>query len=309
MEKISYEIRAALSRYGYRAKTVAISHLPEVQESVGRLVRQGLIDKQLCENWHFYLKTSEDLPGVETIIVVAMPQPLTRLTFERQGRTYIADMPPTYFTRADKSRIETALTDILETAGYRIVKARLALKTLAVRSGLAEYGKNNISYVPGMGSFHGLIAYFSDCPCDEDSWREPAVMKDCDSCSLCREKCPTGSITADRFLIHAEKCPGFLNQKEPDFPHWVRLQPDLPNALIGCMACQFVCPVNKLNLDNISNGPSFSEEETGLVLQKTLWAELPPRTRQKLEEIRWAYQPLAANLGALIEKQNYAARQ
>jgi len=303
MDGISNKIREVLKPHGYQAKTVDIAHLPEVQKSVGSLVRQGFISKQLYEKWHFYLKTNENLPQAKTIIVVAMPQPFTRLKFEWQGRIFPADIPPTYFTRADDSRAEIILKGVMQPCGYQIVKAHLALKTLAVRSGLAEYGRNNISYVPGMGSLYQLIAFYSDYSCEEDSWRKLTIMKECNGCSLCRENCPTGSILADRFLIHAEKCLGSLNEKEPDFPYWVKLQPDWPNALIGCMACQFVCPVNKPYLHDIMDGPSFSEEETGHILLKTPWEELFPETRQKLDNLYWAFPLLAQTLSALIEKQ------
>jgi len=298
------QISRAMTQCGYKYKTVSIMHLPEVQDEVGKLVRQGLLNKRLHETWHFYLDTNKNLPGAKTIIVVAMPQPMTRLRFEWQGIAYPADIPPTYFTKADDSRAEEILNSVLETAGYKIAKAHLALKTLAVRSGLARYGRNNITYVPGMGSFCQLVAFYADCPCEEDNWQESKAMEDCDNCSLCLENCPTESIPADRFLIHAENCLGFLNEMEPDFPYWVQLQPDWPNALIGCMRCQFVCPVNKPYLHNIVAGPSFSEEETGLILNKTPLEELSPEIRQKLENADDGfYQFMAPNLSALIEKQ------
>lgn len=303
MDGISNKIHDAVKPYGYKAKTVAIAHLAEAQESVAKLIRQGLISEQLYEKWHFYLKTNENLPEAKTIIAVAMPQPITRLRFEWQGRIFPANIPPTYFTEVDNSRAERILKSVLETAGYRIAKAHLALKTLAVRSGLAEYGRNNISYVLEMGSLCQLVAFYSDCPCEEDNWQEPRVMKECHDCSLCRENCPTGSIISDRFLIHAENCLGSLNEKEPGFPYWVKLQPDWPNALIGCMRCQFVCPVDKPYMHRIIEGPSFSEVETGLILNKKPWEELFPETRQKLEDVCGIYPLLAQNLGALIEKQ------
>jgi len=58
----------------------------------------------------------------------------------------------------------------------------------------------------------------------------------------------------NRFLIHAENWLGFLNEMEPDFPYWVQLQPDWHNALIGCMRCQFMYPVNKPYLGKIVAG-------------------------------------------------------
>ena len=298
-----------MNPYGYKAKTVSITHLPEVQESVGKLVRQGLINKKLHEKWHFYLKTNEILPEAKTIIVVAMPQPVTRIWFKWQGTDFPADIPPTYFAKADDSRAEEILNNVLETAGYRIVKAQLALKTLAVRSGLAKYGRNNISYVPEMGSFCRLIAFYTDWQCKEDNWQESKVMKACEKCFLCRKNCPTGSITADRFLIHAEKCLTLSNEMEINFPKWI--QPDWHNALIGCLHCQAVCPVGKPYLSKSATGPTFSEEETRLILNNTPVEKLAHETKRKLDTMIHdeIFSVMVRNLGALIEKQKITTQR
>ncbi len=310
VNKIVGKARERMKKFGYKFKTVSIKHLPEVQEATGKLVRQGLLNKRLHEQWHFYLQTNKNLPEANTIIIVAMPQPITRIWFTWHGKTYPADIPPDYFSKMDyESRAEETLKSGLETSGYKIARAHLALKTLAVQSGLATYGRNNITYIPGMGSLYSLIAFYSDCPCEQDTWHECKVMVDCENCSLCRENCPTGSIPAECFLIHAEKCLGFLNEMEPDFPYWVQFQPDWHNALIGCTRCQFVCPVNKPYLDNIVVGPSFSEEETSLILNKTRLENLAQGTRQKLKISDRIYRLLAPNLSALLEKQNKIMRR
>jgi epoxyqueuosine reductase len=303
------KIEERMKQFGYKARTVSITHLPEVQEAVGKLVRQGLVNRRLYERWHFYLNTNKNVPEANTIIVVAMPQPIFRISFKYKGITYPADIPPNYFAEAAyESRTEETLKSASETAGYKITRAHLALKTLAVRSGLATYGKNNITYIPEIGSLYSLVAFYSDCPCEEDNWQESRVMEACENCSLCRENCPTRSIPADRFLIHAEKCLGSLNETEPDVPYWVQLQPDWHNALIGCTRCQFVCPVNKPYLDNIVAATSFSEEETDLILNRTPLENLSRATRQKLKISDGVYPLLAPNLSALIEKQKKVVR-
>jgi epoxyqueuosine reductase len=304
MSGIVHKVQEGMKQFGYKARTVSITHLPELQEAVGRLVRQGLLNKRLYETWHFYLQTNKNLPEAKTIIVVAMPQPITRARFEWQGKTFHGDISPTYLYKTDEARAGDILASTLEPAGYTIAKAHLALKTLAVRSGLAKYGRNNISYVPGMGSFCRLVAFYTDCPYEEDNWQESKVMKACEDCSLCRENCPTGSIPVDRFLVRAENCLGFLNEMEPDFPYWVQLQPDWHNAFIGCMRCQFACPVDKPYLNKIVAGPFFSEEETGLILNKTPLKKLSAETQEKLDNPSDDFYPLLArNLSALIEKQ------
>ena len=304
MNGITTKIEEGIKQFRYKAKTVSITHLPEVQESVVELVRQRMISERLHSTWHFYLQTNKNLPDANTIIVVAMPQPITRIWFKHKGISYPADIPPDYFAKAEyESHAEETLENVLETGGYRIARAHLALKTLAVRSGLARYGRNNITYIAGMGSLYSLVAFYTDYSCNVDDWQESSAMVDCENCSLCRENCPTKSIPVDRFLIHAENCLGFLNEMKPDFPYWVQHQPDWHNALVGCMRCQFVCPVNKPYLDNIVVGPSFSEEETGLILNKTPLENLSPETRRKLKFSDGIYPLLARNLSALIEKQ------
>ena len=304
------KISQVMSQCGFIFRTVSITHLAELQDAVGKLVRQRMISKQLYEGWHFYLGTNKNLPEAETIIIVAMPQPVTRLKFNWQGNTYPAEIAPNYIYEEDESRIEESLNAVLSQFGYKVVRAHLALKTLAVRSGLAEYGRNNISYIPGLGSYHRLIAFYTDCPCEEDNWRDARAMEICENCSLCLENCPTGSISPNRFLIHAEKCLGFLNEREPDFPYWVQLQPDWPNAFIGCMSCQSICPVNKHLLSNIAEGDSFSEEETRKILNRTPLEDLSAKTRRKLEKFGIGNYPrLASNLSALIEKQKVAKQK
>jgi len=304
MNDILHKIQERIKQFSYRAKSVSITHLPEVQEAVGKLIRQGLVNEQLHKRWHFYLDANKNLPKAKTIIIVAMPSPLTRVWFKYRGIEYPADIPPDHFGKKVKeSRAEEILNNVLKTAGYKIAKAHLALKTLAVRSGLAVYGRNNMTYVSGMGSLCMLVAFYTDWSCEENNWQESKVMEACENCSLCRENCPTGSIPVDRFLIHAENCLGSLQERDPDFPYWVQLQPDWHNALTGCMRCQFVCPVNKPYIHKIELGPSFSEGETSLIMNKAPWERLSSETQIKLELFGGIYPLLARNLSALIEKQ------
>jgi epoxyqueuosine reductase len=301
------QISTVMSQCNFRFRIVSITHLPEVQEAVANLIRQGLINEQLYMNWHFYLNTNKNLPEAETIIIVAMPQPITRLKFEWQENTFPAEIAPNYIFKRDESRAEENLNAVLSQYGYKLAKAHLALKTLAVRSGLAEYGRNNISYISEFGSFYRLIAFYTDYPCEEDNWGDVRVMKICENCSLCLENCPTGSISSERFLIHAEKCLGTLNQSEPNLSYWAQLQPDWLNAFIGCMACQSICPANNSFVSNILDGDSFSEEETYGIFHRTPIVDLSVETRHKIEKFGIGTYPLlASNLSALIEKQTIA---
>jgi epoxyqueuosine reductase len=291
-----------LQKAGYKAKVVSITHLSELQEDIDKFHRQGLLDKQLSDSYlRFQYGIPEDLPKANTIFIIAVPQAITRARFTWQGTTYEADIPPTYIGKTDDTRVNDLLTSLLKPAGYRIERALLPVKTLAVRSGLTQYGRNNITYIPGMGSFQRLVAFYADCPIDRDDWQELKVMRACETCFKCLENCPTQCISTDRFLIHAENCLTWLNESEGDFPNWVK--PDWHNALIGCMRCQLICPVNKTQIKKVADGPEFSEKETGLLLQKTPFDKLAEETHEKLVSISaddW-YDVLARNLDLLMK--------
>jgi len=303
MTTIGDTVFQKLEQSGLRARTVSITRLPLVQEAVARLIRQGMISETLHRDWHFYLDSNKDLPAAKTIFIVAIPQPVARAWFEWHAISYPADFPPGYFVRADESRAGEILGSVLKSAGYSVVKAHLPLKTLAVRSGLARYGRNNITYVPGVGSFHRLVAFYSDCPCDIDSWQEIGAMDACDSCSICRESCPAGSILNDRFLIRAQNCQTF-GDAERDASWWGGA--DRRNALVGCMVCQDACPANRLYLNKIADGPVFAAAETESILNGTPCGQLASTTQQKLDRLSEGgiYPVLTRNLRALISGQD-----
>jgi len=305
MDGITQVALAEIKRHGFKGKTVSVSHLPELQENIDKFHRQGLLNKSLTE---LYLQFKYDpvsaLANAATIFVISVPQPVTRARFELHSRSYISDVPPTYIGKIDDDRVKTVLERVLGAAGFKLARARLPVKTLAVRSGLARYGKNNISYVPGSGSYHRLLAFFSDCPCGQDSWGELVVMKACEKCFKCGEDCPTHCIPTDRFLLHAENCLTWHNEQDKPLANWIKSE--WHNALIGCLRCQLVCPVNRDQIDKIAPGPLFSEEETVLLLKKPLLDQLPEATRRKVAAIAMddSYDVFARNLDVLIKNQD-----
>jgi epoxyqueuosine reductase len=163
---MSEELLSQLAEGGYQGRIVSIAHLGALQEELEGHYKQGRVDPELYRTYlaKFSFSPPEDLPATRSIIVVAVPQPQTRVTFTWDGEAVQYIIPPTYLERETESQAWELLTQVLEPPGYRVAKAILPKKLLAVRSGLAAYGKSNITYVPGMGSFHGLVVAFSDLP-------------------------------------------------------------------------------------------------------------------------------------------------
>ena len=133
-----------------------------------------------------------------------------------------------------------------------------------------------------MGSFMRLTAVYSDMPCEEDQWQEARMMERCESCDLCRKACPTGAISPDRFLLRAERCLTYHNEKKGSipFPNWIK--PSWHNCIVGCLTCQRDCPENKPYLHMVGESEEFDEEETRLILRGTPREQVPDMTMRKL---------------------------
>ena len=273
---------------GLKARIVSIRHLPELQAEVQSRYAQGQLAEEFYqERMDFYrFRPPDDFPSPRCLIVVAVPRPQTPVSFTHDGKSLTLILPPTYSGFSEVIHdIGDCLNSILRGIGYRAVKAVLPLKLLAVRSGLAEYGRNNIGYTPGMGSFFQLVGYYSDLPCLEDSWQEPRMMERCKNCRACQKACPTDAISPDRFLLHAERCLVFHNERPQvhPFPAWI--DPAAHNCLMACMLCQRICPVDKPFMDWFKDSQDFSAKETALLLQGTPRHELPEKTAKKLEAL------------------------
>jgi len=288
---------------GWRGQIVSIDHLNDLRIAILSRLEQGQINRKLYQEQlsFFSFDPPSDLPGVRSILIVAVPTPQMRIFFQSQGKRVPVMIPPTYVSYTPRTnRTQDALADLLKKEGYHLAKTQLPLKTLAVRSGLAKYGRNNICYVDGMGSFIQLVGAFSDLPCDKDHWQQPIMLDRCESCTACLRNCPTKAIRTDRFLLYAEKCLTFYNEAKSDFPGWI--DPSWHHCLIGCMKCQKVCPENKAVIKWFEDRAEFSELETTLLIKSVPFEQLPEEMVLKIKslEINENYYSLCRNLKLLF---------
>jgi epoxyqueuosine reductase len=300
-DEIAGLICSKLEQRGYRGAVLPVEHVAQLKREIEERLSQKEIDAGLYERYLTYFKfdVAASLPRIRSIIITAAPQPQRKLTFHFKGQTYVVIIPPTYYADTD-DQIRNILENIPNANGYELHRAALPLKLLAVRSGMAKYGKNNIAYVEGLGSFMRLKAFLSDMPIGKSDWLEPQVMKECDRCKACLNECPTRAIVPDRFLVHAERCITFLNEGTEEFPEW--LDPSWHNSLVGCMKCQIVCPVNKRYIKWVEEGEDFTEAETEIILSGVPLDHVPPETAHKLTRSYMAeyLDVLPRNLRALL---------
>jgi epoxyqueuosine reductase len=283
----SMDKRNRIETWEYRARILPIRRLNDLRESLEGAYQQGLFDEE------FYRQRLTEFvfeppaapgPAARSLVIAAYRDPPVRFTFVWKGNPVQAIVPPTYLHWREKDeRAAQALVERLQPEGRRLIPADVPKKLLAVQSGLAAYGSNNITYVKGLGSFFRLAAFFSDLPCAEDFWTEPRRLEACNNCRICRLACPTGAIAEERFLLHAERCLTYWNEKPAtiSFPDW--LAGGWHNCLVGCQRCQTVCPENRIVLDRVEDGGRFTEQETMLLLEHLPQAELPSSLVEKLE--------------------------
>jgi epoxyqueuosine reductase len=288
METFVDNLFVRLRERGFQARIISVSHLQELQKEIESLRSHVFLDAQFYQDrlaW-FNFQIPEDLPKAQSLIVVAAPRPQTRAIFIWNGQRRPLILPPTYTAYDDIAKqVENLLARILREKGYKSARTALPLKLMAARSGLVQYGRNNICYVSGLGSFLQLVAVYSDMPCEEDSWQKTTMMKSCEECELCRRACPTEAIPSDRFLLRAERCIPYHNEKKGDvpFPKWMDVS--WHNCVVGCMRCQRVCPENKEVIRWTGEEEEFSEEETALLLEGVPYDKLPATAQRKLERL------------------------
>lgn len=303
------QLHQRLADAGFQSAIVSVEHLTDVQQELTRFLEQGTLHKDFYDEitsryglqWHF--EPPADFQSAKSIIITAIQQPKVSVRFRLSGSIYDVIIPPTYMHDTDAKAFNT-MSRYLRDKGYSVRDALLPGKLLAVHSGLARYGRNNIAYIEGWGSYFRLRVYFSDIPCTTDDWCEVQMMELCEKCEACVKNCPPGAISKDRFLIRGEKCITFYNEGDDKFPEWLDLS--WHNCVIGCMICQDVCPANKKFTQWIIPGDEFSDDETEMILTGVPKSQLPRETIKKLENLELidGFDLLGRNLGVLVSGSN-----
>jgi epoxyqueuosine reductase len=137
------------------------------------------------------------------------------------------------------------------------VKARIFVddgplveRDAAVRAGLGFRGKNT-NLLTQIGSFVFLGALLSDVELDFDAPQQ----KDCGSCQLCIEACPTDALD-QAYHLAAERCIAYLTIEHRG-PIDLQLRPAIGDWVFGCDICQEVCPYNAATRGRPRGWPEF----------------------------------------------------
>ncbi|MBD3406630.1 MAG: hypothetical protein GF411_10990 [Candidatus Lokiarchaeota archaeon] len=281
---------------------------------IEKLNGDGLLSKN--ERFQKYIEDTltgppEDFPEARSVIILAVFTPLAKATFQYEGKELEIMVPPQYYRTGRKmEQLEyTVQHDIIGNPTSKIkFEYNVLLKHLAVRSGLAKYGRNNITYVRDMGSFFTLYVFLTDYSFEEDNWGDLEMLGECEKCRWCVRSCPTGAIREELFVLNAGKCISLYNEVSGEFPEWI--SSSYHNSLMGCMRCQIKCPANKQGLKKHIQLDTITEEETRAIVNEEYTESLMKSVSTKLrghqpttnEEL---YSVFSRNLRAVLEANSY----
>jgi epoxyqueuosine reductase len=294
--------------YAYR--TLPVSHFPALQKEYIRAVSSPQLShhKAFRDNIaKLSFALPSDFQNARSVVVVAAFAKTMYATFHLNGQAHRIMVPFQYYS--DDLNAESLRTvvqkEIVKEPGRRVVDVtqRVPLKLLAARSGLGRYGRNNLIFVDGMGSFNLLYAFLTDRAFPGDTWTDLTILDACRRCDHCDRICPTYCIPRDTFVIDIDKCITLYNENAGAFPNWIL--PSMHHALMGCMRCQVPCRVNGWVADVSGNLGDVSEEETRKILQGNVDDDLLKTLQGKLRlspavSSREMLSILTRNLRALI---------
>ncbi|MFB3903213.1 MAG: 4Fe-4S double cluster binding domain-containing protein [Acidobacteriota bacterium] len=265
---------------GYRMVWGDPSEVGEALSEIDSRRRRGELEARFDEEnlSQFTPLDEETIRGMRTLVIIAVRRPAHRLLFRFKGGALEAIVPPTYVNysllpdriRADLER------NVLNGQG-QIRHIQIPLKLVAARLGLVTYGRNNLTYLRGWGSYHQLAGFLTSVdlqpkqsfiPCSEPEAGHGGsgerLQPACRNCRRCVSACPTGALAGDRFLARAERCLTLTNEQPGAWPDWI--PPSAHHCLVGCLLCQQACPVNRKRLELEDLTTVFSSSQMAKIL-------------------------------------------
>ena len=212
------------ARRGYRVAVGDLALLAEVRTEIEGRAAAGEFEGEFfrvhLSRFRYGAEDESFQPSEAKVVLLAVPRPAHRIVFRLREGTFEVVLPPTYLSYRELFEELRAELAALLGGGIRLAVLNAPLKAVAVRLGLAAYGRNNLAYVSGMGSYHQLVGFLVEGegfrPVEA---RPPQLLPACKACQACRRACPL-DIAVD---------------ENPNHPECVR-----------CLDCTRVCPTNAL---------------------------------------------------------------
>lgn len=260
-------------RQGYKIAWGSIASLRDALTEFEGMSLSGKLNElqqKMVDEW-----VTQDYSGDGTIILVAYStaNQSSRITFDFDGEAYSMKLPPCYGDGGAsweyENSLEKRLAEYLSGYGYRVKRFSGPYKHLAAQLGLGKYGRNNLIYIDGFGSYLRIVGFVINDQLSPETYPgnldKKYTLELCDKCQLCRRHCPTSAIREERFQLNVDRCLSYLNENVDIWPEFVGKVKN--ECLVGCVVCQNVCPYNRGFTDiGTEKRQRFEREETTYIL-------------------------------------------
>lgn len=257
-----------------------------------------------------YLETGLDaranpdmlLPGIRTVLSVALPWPATEKRGHISGYAIIADYHHVIYGLLQE------LLGFIREESRQPVNGRICAdsspvleKGWAEAAGTGRTGKNTLLIVPGYGSRIFLGELLLDLDLEPD---KPLDWNPCGDCTACLDACPTGALT-EPGKLDATRCIAYMTiELKREFTEKEAAITD--GWLYGCDRCLDACPQN--NRESIAAYRGFEPKKEIVNLTASQALELTGSGFRKLfagtPVIRLGLRRLKRNARAALASNN-----
>lgn len=145
------------------------------------------------------------------------------------------------------------LSASLDADGHRVEVVfdddRLVDRAVAVRSGVAWWGKSTMAITPGFGPWFLIGSVVTDA----ELMPTRPMRRSCGTCTACLPACPTGAIVAPG-ILDARRCLAALLQGRGGIP--IELRDAVGPRIYGCDDCLTACPPGDPVLSSVGSEPT-----------------------------------------------------
>jgi epoxyqueuosine reductase len=227
-----------------RVGVASAARLLQGETALGEWVNAGCAGEMeyMERNWATRARPDERLPGARCVISLAMNYYTDGVPRPGEGRIARYAWGRDYHKVIEK-RLD-AFVRYLQTAAPGAVcktyvdTGPILERAIAQKAGLGFVGKNTMLITRGLGSYVFIASVLTtlDLPWDTPDERN------CGTCTLCIDACPTQAIT-EPYHLDARRCIAYLTIEAKQEPP-AALRDKMGDWLFGCDICQDVCPHN-----------------------------------------------------------------
>lgn len=235
---LTAKLREVADRHGASLGVTDLAPFPEVAADLVERVESGRSASLGFTYSRPYTSAfpGESFPWAASVVVLGLP-------YLRDGDGSSENRPVARFADGDRYLpLRNALDDVASVLGDEghisevvVDDDRLVDRAVAVRAGVAWWGKSSMALMPGAGPWFLIGSVVTDAVLEAT----PAMARSCGTCVACIPACPTGAIVAPG-VLDARLCLAAVFQSRGSIP--IELRSAAGSRVYGCDECLVACP-------------------------------------------------------------------